>query len=538
MKKSLYKGLLILFLVSLTGCGGAGMSAPPVSLPTPVTGRIAVSSPDADGNISVVGEDGAVTGGSTVMVINEGQPTSLIYEKFLDIFIGRAYAQSVFPAICSEPGHACALADENGAFELMIEGSEGDTIIIVLIDPVTGEEISDRLSRSVPSNNEPISPEGSDLVPKGLGFSSDYGEVYTLLVPADSGENTIRTLDAVTGDVKAETVTVGGANGKQILVDHFGIAVTDVASSQNSLYTAQFGGIGSGSDFTQMILSGLQVAITQGIGTSVMPTDMIYRTQDITNGFSSNHEFIILTSNTPDLSFYYIDITDPTYNNGYIVDNTDLTGERLGTDAVAYGVLEGGATAYSYTVFLTRYSLQGETRTVLTLHDDDLIASWLGDPFPPTYLPDVGDFAFLPTGANVVDMAVMDRYIVITDKGNNKIYFYELDVSGWPDNVIKPPIEFEATDLISPQGIEIYARDASNGDYFIFVTALNGDDAKQDSVLTLKPTNLDQLAFQSLFTEACLEPNGLAYDSTNGYLYVSCGISKSIARFSLSELTP
>ncbi|HPM42044.1 MAG TPA: hypothetical protein PLY45_06380, partial [bacterium] len=131
----------------LAGCGSQA-SAPPVDLPAPVAGFIEVSSPDADGNVTVTGSEGAVPGGAIVMIVNESASASLI-APMIGAFVSEAYAADDLPAICSEPGHSCTVADSDGKFVVVIAAAEGDTLTIGIIDS-EGNWISELLTESVP----------------------------------------------------------------------------------------------------------------------------------------------------------------------------------------------------------------------------------------------------------------------------------------------------------------------------------------------------------------------------------------------------
>lgn len=169
----LFKLILPLFLMLIIGCGSA--SAPPISLPAPLTGKVTVSSPDDDGLIHVDGTEGAVTADSMVMAINENTATTAWMMKALDIAIRPAYA-SVFPDVCNLPGHACAQADSNGSFSILIPGEIGHVIVVVLIDPLTGDEISDRITRDVPQGVTPTT-----AVPAGIAYNHADDLMYVVL---------------------------------------------------------------------------------------------------------------------------------------------------------------------------------------------------------------------------------------------------------------------------------------------------------------------------------------------------------------------
>ncbi len=153
--RSLTVGLFIIMIAALfwTGCGS--VSAPPVELPAPITGRVDVSAPDENGDVTVTGTEGAVTGDNVVMVVNE-DVAGVVAMRILSALIPSAYAQNGdLPAICSEAGHACTWAAADGSFELKIPASSGDSLAIGLIDQTTGEFISGILHVIVPESGTP-----------------------------------------------------------------------------------------------------------------------------------------------------------------------------------------------------------------------------------------------------------------------------------------------------------------------------------------------------------------------------------------------
>jgi hypothetical protein len=137
-------------LISFFAAGCGSVSAPPVDLPAPITGRVDVSSPDADGNVTITGSEGAVEGGYIVMVVNESVATAW---KLLDKLIPSAYAQTL-PTICSAIGHACTVAAADGSFQVVIAASINDTLVIGLIDE-NGDWISEVIRVLVPESGTP-----------------------------------------------------------------------------------------------------------------------------------------------------------------------------------------------------------------------------------------------------------------------------------------------------------------------------------------------------------------------------------------------
>lgn len=155
MKRSSIAFMILFLMATAAGCGGTtavgAATAPPVDLPAPVVGRIDVGTPDAAGKSTITGTAEAVEPGTIVMAINENLEVVSALWKVTDALFPAAYAQSL-PSVCSETGHACTVSASDGSFELQIDASIGDSIIIVLLDE-SGTEISPRISVIIPSTN-------------------------------------------------------------------------------------------------------------------------------------------------------------------------------------------------------------------------------------------------------------------------------------------------------------------------------------------------------------------------------------------------
>ncbi|HSA60498.1 MAG TPA: hypothetical protein VLJ37_12535 [bacterium] len=109
-----------LFLIpsfsSVGGCS-SGASAPPASIPAPVSSLISLTPPDDTGLIVVTGDVGSVEPGATVIAANVTKGGVVF--RWEDLFIRSAFAQ-VFEATTT--------ADDAGRFVLNIDGDSGDQI--------------------------------------------------------------------------------------------------------------------------------------------------------------------------------------------------------------------------------------------------------------------------------------------------------------------------------------------------------------------------------------------------------------------------
>ncbi len=225
---------LITLIGAFSGCGGtgAGVSAPPVDLPAPVTGRVDVSAPDADGNVHITGAAGAVPGGSMIMAVNESVAGAVAW-KILDRLIPSAYAQEVnLPSVCGLPGHACTVAADDGSFEILLPAVLDDAIAIGIIDPETGEFLSDLLRLIVALISSPGGPNatahcaGLNLsgAAADLAIAPTTGELVVLKQGSETATNTLvigisgATTIPIDGCFAHSLALVEGPTGNQVAV--------------------------------------------------------------------------------------------------------------------------------------------------------------------------------------------------------------------------------------------------------------------------------------------------------------------------------
>ena len=119
----------------VAGCG-SGVSAPPASIPAPVSSLISLTPPDPTGLIIVTGDVGSVEPGATVIAANITKGGVVLWWE--DLFIRSAHAQ-LFEATTN--------ADDQGRFILNIDGDSGDQIGI---RQQVGTEESDVTIKIVP----------------------------------------------------------------------------------------------------------------------------------------------------------------------------------------------------------------------------------------------------------------------------------------------------------------------------------------------------------------------------------------------------
>ncbi|MCC7343382.1 MAG: hypothetical protein IT573_00485 [Deltaproteobacteria bacterium] len=138
MKKLLTSLSVVLLLSNAalfgSGCGGGG--APPASIPAPVTQLMTISEPGPTGAVSITGAPGAVQPNANVQAQNVDQVGPFTWLK--ELLIRSAHAQTFFVEVT---------ADDQGAFNLLIDGTSGDRIDIR--QEVNGE-FSPAVSLTVP----------------------------------------------------------------------------------------------------------------------------------------------------------------------------------------------------------------------------------------------------------------------------------------------------------------------------------------------------------------------------------------------------
>jgi hypothetical protein len=528
-----------LFTVVVSGCGGSSMSAPPVSLPTPVTGRIAISSSDADGNITVTGEDGSVTGSSTVLAINGSVVVTSLPYRLLDLLVKDAYASvDSFPSVCSLLGRACALADENGAFELTIAASDGDEIIVVIIDATTGEELSERLTKTVPTD---IVPFGGS--PVGVKLGPSVADLFILLHGDSDEVNRLQYASLSPWSVGTDTMDVGGTSAVQLAASQNYVAVSDVPSegSATSFFISDIDPV------TDLPAAFSEVALVNNVGTGpdyILPSDMMFLTASIQGTY---REFLTFSNGAAAPSAYFYRLDNQVFK-GFTIDVSEFGQGVTHLETAAFDMELalipdplGSDVPLEIFAFASRFQqTDGSASTVLTVFQSWAIADWLGTGMSEPYADDA---ITLPAGAIVEDLSIVynANNIVVTDSGNNAIYIYSLSMSNSIVQIDSDPLVITSSDdIIGPKKIKV-VYDVGGHAIVLFVALNNGNDARLDTMITLVPdTNTigPDTTFQQKLTPVGITPTDIAFDAVGEYVYVSCYLSKNVARLPLSEVLP
>ncbi|MBN1282980.1 MAG: hypothetical protein JXA24_04320 [Proteobacteria bacterium] len=203
-----YTGPILAIALLWAGCGS--VSAPPIDLPAPITGRIDVSTPDADGNVAVSGSEGAVTGGALVMVVNESETAGLDLLRYI---VRSAFAADL-PEICGETGHACEYSEEDGSFTMGIAAAAEQELTIGLIHADSGAWRSPTITVTVP---KPAEPE-ENCAGKGLtGAVADIAIAPVSGVPILLKQGTDTTTNTLVIGASGETtVKINGCYAHSI----------------------------------------------------------------------------------------------------------------------------------------------------------------------------------------------------------------------------------------------------------------------------------------------------------------------------------
>ncbi len=506
MKKRLTIGVVIgIVTLGIVGCGG--MSAPPVSLPTPVTGRITISAPDADGNITVTGESNSVTASSTVLAENETVTASLM-DHIISAIISEAYAtpstsDNSCPSVYSGTGYQCTTADAEGAFTLTIAGSAGDSISVVLINASTGAFLSDPLTREVPDDV----------------FAFAYPIVDLAVAPDASGYLLLLGQGATTAD--RDLLTIDPADG--------------VATSTGIEFPASFGAV-------EHLAVGPQhyTAISSSDGNVVVYGESmsLVGTLDLSLGVLSSiwidaNDVLWVSNNEAPPSIVFVDpdvIADPAQLR--ILDSEGHDGSVMAMREGTYTAEDNQdevALVASAVTFPASSSGGAITKSIMIYGKDDLIHEDV--PAVPA-----GEL-ILGSTVDIADIAFVDEghMLMLTDQENSTISFYSLTAAE-PFFVSEPSFTIAEVASIGTDDYAFLEKPmdiAHVGAPYVFVTALNGNDDRQDSVLVV---NFETQAIKGSPIEVGLTPTGIVYDSVSGNAYVSCSTSQSMATLDVSTI--
>lgn len=171
---------VVCLCVALTSCGA--MSAPPVSLPAPISGRLSgpieVVPESTPNTVTIHAPAGTTLAHATILIINVTVEQSISADGHIS-----------GDGLCAGLVRFCITADANGGFSFTFIASPGDRIVLVVVDRATGQELSERHTITIL-----IDAEGNSFV------------------ELEEGE-TLQGITLATIDATADEVTVAGEAG-------------------------------------------------------------------------------------------------------------------------------------------------------------------------------------------------------------------------------------------------------------------------------------------------------------------------------------
>ncbi|HEX5037574.1 MAG TPA: hypothetical protein VFX30_10485 [bacterium] len=506
MRRYFYLSLLVL---GLAGCSTTtAASAPPISLPAPVTGRLTISSPDESGNVLVVGDEGAVPAGSLVHAVNNSKDAVAlrVLEGTLFGWVSVAEAQAGLPEICGHTFHACTLADNNGSFELSVPAAEDEEIIVEILDPATGARISERFQKKVPANVKGFPRPVSALGFLGNSITGDH-TLYALMPHLEPGgtQGLISVVNVDTGErtpvdfdgPNPTRMVVEAASRQAVLLDPEGEFLAKVDLTANNFDTPAKTPVEAPRDAVLNTTGSLLLVATGETTDAGTPEDARFiRTFNFITGVEGD-PIRISTLQT------------------VISGATNL--ETLALDIRPF---TDGAIFFDMAAFVGMFDIPGAGPTaVIGLFDADSLMFLTALPLPAGTLPE--DIALSRNGDQ----------ILVTDSGNDKILVFDFSYIGGvttitPVGAVADPEGF----VQNPRDIVMLPEQP-----IAFVTAKNGTDDRPDTVLTLSlitpPTVVD-------INPVGLGPTDLLLDPFNQALFVSTFKSHSVAIWGPADLLP
>ncbi|HSA58772.1 MAG TPA: hypothetical protein VLJ37_03730 [bacterium] len=505
-------GLLQTGLFVAGGCSttGVGASAPPISLPAPVTGRMTITSPDETGAALVVGDEGAVPAGSLVHAFNATQdPAGLRVSGNLSASlmsallspISSAQAESSFPEVCGHAFHACAVAGADGSFEITLS-AENDQEIVVEILNNDGFQISERLRRPVPRNVRHFVRPVADL---GLlsNIPLSTRKLYALMP---------RTLDDPNGLVSV----VDLPTGTRTPVPFAGPRPARMAVQTETRQGAIVDPDGNFVAKVDLAINNFDTPVTFPMEG---PNDVVFNT--------TGSEIVVSDTAKPvgiSVLLQKIDFT-------VMTDMDELTDTDL--QVLIPGAVNVETTALDLIPFTTTSTFD-LVAFIGTYHVDGVDKPAVG--LANTSSMQLLAVTLLPAGTVPEDVAfdrTADR-VLVTDSGNDKIFIFDFTTTA---PVVSPVTTLTpAGEIADPEGFVINPRDLfvhpDNG--FAFVNAKNGNADHPDTVLTVDLT-ADQVVD---INPVGFGPTGLVFDPVNKNLFVSTFKSHAVTFWGLPDLLP
>lgn len=505
LHKTLFRSVFgMLFGLVLAGVSGefgcsSGASAPPVSLPAPVSGRLTVTSPDEDGVALVIGDEGAVPADSVVHVVNESQTSASLIDfseliAALDFFPA-AEAQASLPETCSRAFHGCAIADADGAFEIEINASQDDSIVVGILDQATGTTISERTRQPVPRNvrffvrpvlglgllnNPPTNDRnlyalmgGLPDNPAGLVSIVDLSTNTRTVVPFDGPRPSRMAIDRTTRQAAVLDNLEGFIAKVDLTANNFDAPATLAVPSPRDLGLNEAG--------NSLLVSTAAAAPILRINFTAMTAAGAINEANL-------QAFIPGISNV----------------------------ETRGVDVIPFTT----NVTFDLMTFVGSYAVGGTPTPAIGLADATTMTLLALTP--------------LPTGAEPLDAAffVIKNKILVTDPANDQILIYTF-ATDYPGGVTTTLALQGAVPnpgfLLNPRAIDVYPA----GPY-AFITAKNGNETRPDTVLTMDLNSETLVQIRPVGHN----PTDLVFNDIEEEVFVSTFRTHAVTEWTLPELLP
>lgn len=474
------------------GAGGcsAGASAPPVSLPAPITGRLTVTSPDESGVALVIGDNGAVPADSLVHATNETQ-ASAAFVVFPDL-------STTQPDICKLAFHGCAFADADGSFEISLNASADDSIAVGILDQTTGSTISEKTSHSVPRNIRHFVRPLLDIK-----ILSDDRKLYALMGNTLEDPNgLISVVDLATNT--RNVVPFDGATPQRMAIQN---------ETRTGVIADSAGGFLAKVDLTT---DQFDAPAKQPLAA---PTDLVF-------GTGGANLFVTSGQTGPSaMALQQVDVAS--LSTTAAIKDPDLAAMLPGASNIVTRSLDllpftGSSGTFDLIAFVGMYDVSGTTVPALglSLSNGTNLAILAMTP--------------LPNGADPHSVAFFrtEDSLLVTDPANDHIWIYSFTVDPvvFVGNLtLDGPVSDPSGWVVNPLRIE-----TDRIDKLAFVNTNNETDEHPDSVLTIDLSSRSVVDSNPIGSN----PTGLAYDPVDQILYSATLKSHSITFWTLPDLLP
>lgn len=496
--------LVLMALLGLAGCTtGSGASAPPISLPAPVTGRMTVTGSDESGVALVIGDEGAVPAGSVVHAINGSKETVALRVIEMGLgWVSEARAQTGLPEICSRTFHACAVADATGSFEISIPAAADEDIVVEVLDPATGSRISERFHHPVPRNIRHFSRSIVDLGLLANTVTGDH-KLYVLMPrTVDDPQGLISVVDLPTGD--RTVVPFAGPHPARMAVQTETRLAAIVDPEDNFVGRVDLTTNNFDTPLT-FTMDGPNDVVFNTTGTEIIVSDSVRPLGN--SNLLQKIDFTVMAD---------MDEVDDSKLQFLIPGAVNV--ETTALDLIPFTTTG----TFDLVAFIGTYRVGGVDRTAVGLANGtsmQLLA-----------------LTFLPDGTVPEDVAFDPPHnrLLVSDSGNDKILIYNFTTTAplpSPLTTLTPGGEIADPSgglLVNPRDIVVRPEGLA------FVAAKNGTEDRPDTVLTVNLT-VDSIVD---INPVGLGPSGSVFDPVDQRLFVSTFKSHAVTFWDLPVLLP